>query len=332
MVTMDDSVDINPDNTKTLDYEADSRSKLIIFWLYLLGGAIAILCGTYIWNIIFPQIIEFDLGIFLTILGIIIGIIIGICGIIATITINKKKEEEKTNIFQKFEKLSRYAFIFFMLSIIFFSSSLGGFLVYHNFLNIQLRPEPDLIISMLPNGEIVRTPYNKVTSPELSAIFPQISLVPFAHTQIFGTNGKAVSFFHDKDALLNEKMQYTEITFNNYCNTNMCNSGWMICPLMAHNATEFSYLTFYTRGAIGNENFGLKVKDQTGVELSVQVLEYAKDHHLGTKWQKISIPFNHFENITTIDWSSLDIITFYTDGTMTGNNPTTIYITDIDFE
>lgn len=140
------------------------------------------------------------------------------------------------------------------------------------------------VICVLPDNSKRIFPLHEVKSPELECIFPQM-VVPFSGTYTYATVGKINSKFI-KDTLDGREC-YTKITFQNFCNSNDCNSGWMISPLWGYNASEFTYLSFWVKGAKGDEKFGIKIKDTRGYEVKVEVMEYIEDKKISTSWQKV---------------------------------------------
>ena len=177
---------------------------------------------------------------------------------------------------------------------------------------------------ILPNGDIIIIDTQERKSAELGCIFPQVSNeVPFCGTETYATNGKTRSKFHNNT--LDGRRYYTEITFQNFCNSTDCNSGWMVRPLRGYNASRFTHLSFWVRGAKGGEKFGVKIKDTRGTEVKVGVMEYTEGKKIRTHWQKVIIPLNHFLNV---DMSTLSVISLYSDGKLSYKDSEIIYVTD----
>lgn len=176
---------------------------------------------------------------------------------------------------------------------------------------------------ILPDGSVVIYDLWEKKSPELECIFPQVSNIPFIETRTFATSGKTKSKFYN--TTMDGKKYYTEITFQNFFNSLGSNSGFMILPLNGYDASEFTHLSFWVKGANGGENFGIKIKDKRGTEVNVEVTEnYLEDKNVSTHWQKVTIPLEHFLDV---DMSALDVISIYSDGKLSYKDSETIYVT-----
>lgn len=179
---------------------------------------------------------------------------------------------------------------------------------------------------ILPDGSVKIYDLWEKKSPELECIFPQVSNIPFSETRTFATSGKTKSKFYN--TTMDGKKCYTEITFQNFCNSLDCNSGFMILPLNGYDASEFTHLSFWVKGANGGEKFGIKIKDKRGTEVNVEVTEdYLEDKNVSTHWQKVTIPLEHFLNV---DMSALDVISIYSNGKLSYKDSETIYVTGFD--
>ena len=176
---------------------------------------------------------------------------------------------------------------------------------------------------ILPNGNVIIIDIQETKSAEIGYIFPQVSEVPFCGIGTYATEGKIKSKFHNDT--LDGRKYYTEITFQNFCNSTDCNSGWMICPLRGYDASRFTHLSFWVQGVKGGEKFGVKIKDTRGTEVKVEVMEYIEGKQISTHWQKVIIPVEHFLNV---DMSMLNVISLYSNGKLSYKDSETIYVTD----
>lgn len=176
---------------------------------------------------------------------------------------------------------------------------------------------------IFPDGKVKIFDVVDTKSVELECIFPQVAEVPFCSTRTYATSGKIKSKFNNET--LDGRECYTEITFQNFRNSTDCNSGWMICPLMGYDAYKFTHLSFWVRGAKGEEKFGIKIKDTRGIEVNVEIMEYLENEKVSTSWQRVIIPLEHFLNV---DMSTLSIISLYSDGKLSYKDSETIYVTD----
>lgn len=231
--------------------------------------------------------------------------------IIAKCILNKKKEIG--------EWLKKPLGLKWLLLVVFISLLAIGVINHYN----QLEGIEGKLKCILPKGNVIIIDIQETKSAELEYIFPQVSEVPFSGTETYATDGKIKSKFH-KDSL-DGREYYTEITFQNFCNSTDCNSGWMIRPLRGYDASRFTYLSFWVQGAKGGEKFGVKIKDTRGTEVKVEVMEYIEGKKIGTRWQKIIIPLEHFLNV---DMSTLNVISLYSDGKLSYKDSETIYVTD----
>lgn len=206
-----------------------------------------------------------------------------------------------------------------LLLVVFISLLAIGVIYHYN----QLEGIEGKIKCILPKGNVIIIDIQETTSAEIGYIFPQVSEVPFCGIGTYATEGKIKSKFH-KDTLDGRKY-YTEITFQNFCNSTDCNSGWMICPLRGYDASRFTHLSFWVQGVKGGEKFGVKIKDTRGTEVKVEVMEYIEGKQISTHWQKVIIPVEHFLNV---DMSMLNVISLYSNGKLSYKDSETIYVTD----
>lgn len=164
-----------------------------------------------------------------------------------------------------------------------------------------------------------------IIDEELKYIAPQLAEIPLTYTTTYATNGRVTSEFHD-DTVLEGREYYTKIVFQNFFPEQDSNSGWVISRLKGYNASKFEYISFWVKGENGGEKFGIKMKDTRGTETKVIVMEYVGEKDVTKNWQRVIIPLNKFRQV---DRSSLDCISVYTNGNLSGIDPIAIYVTDL---
>ena len=96
--------------------------------------------------------------------------------------------------------------------------------------------------------------------------------------------------------------------------------------MKGYNASEFEYISFWVKGESGREKIGMKMKDTRGTETKVIIMEHVGVKEITKDWQRVIVPLSKFRQV---DRSSLDCISLYTDGNLSGTtDPMTIYVTD----
>jgi hypothetical protein len=173
---------------------------------------------------------------------------------------------------------------------------------------------------------IMLTNSNAESNPTyLKDIAPQLENIQCIYISTYAANGNVIHDFIT-DKIKNEK--YIKLNLRNYGKKDDCNCGLIIAGLCGFDAKEFKNLSFYAKGEFGGEKFGVKLKDLSNSESSVSANNYADNKKITKLWTLVDIPLKDF---LRVDRQRIECITFYTDGNISGDNLTTIYIKNIEF-
>jgi hypothetical protein len=159
----------------------------------------------------------------------------------------------------------------------------------------------------------------------LKGIAPQFESIPCIYISTYAANGNVIHEFNN-DKMKQER--YIKLNLRNYGKEDDCNCGLIIAGLCGFDAKGYRNISFYAKGEYGGENFGVKVKDLGNSESGVQANNYIDNKKITKLWSLVDIPLKDFSRV---DIHRIECITFYTDGLISGDNLTTIYIKNIEF-
>lgn len=102
--------------------------------------------------------------------------------------------------------------------------------------------------------------------------------------------------------------------------------------LGSQSLSAYSAVSFWVKGAVGGEFFKIQMKNSSA-SAALYITDYL-DGGVTTSWQKVTIPFHNFVNLSSVSSMSEFVIVFENAQCATNGSPTqgTVYIDNIVFE
>lgn len=165
----------------------------------------------------------------------------------------------------------------------------------------------------------------QVQNRETEILFPEAATLGGINIQTYGTNA-TVKYLLSEETLLDGPDGYAQITLKPHSLDHNC--GWIISFSLEGidiYRKKYKQLRFQIKGENGDEKIGVKAKDAYGKEIAINLEDdhYLRTGKISTKWQQVSIPFEHFGKV---DFSFMANFSLFTDGNMTKTIPQTIYV------
>jgi hypothetical protein len=164
----------------------------------------------------------------------------------------------------------------------------------------------------------------RVDDPQAEKLFPQATEMGPVFFRTFANNGKVTKEFSDETPSQGPH-GYLKITLKLDLDDLRDNAGWVFYLTRGVDISRYNELHFQIRGATGSEKIGLKMKDAQGTEVGVMLNNYRYLHagQITTSWQEATVSLDDFGKV---NFKLMDSMTLYTDGTMAGTVPQTIYL------
>ncbi len=163
-------------------------------------------------------------------------------------------------------------------------------------------------------------------------------------TNTFERSPSLILYYYPMDVVEDQETDVLKLTYDKQNSGGPNNrGGWCGYYTMLKNettgeyldGTKYQYLTFWTRGESGTENFVIGLADKRWESLddsfkSGKITSYTDDTSLGTKWKKIKIPLSVF----SVNFSNLAVlaISFESVCFIEGGGRGSVFIDHLKFE